>query len=402
MRVVFRRSCGAVAFALLVLSPASAQDTVRVRADGPPKWGSGIRLVQEVAIGQLDGPREYAFGQVRSAVMDPRGGFYLYDFNDRQIRRYDRTGRFLNLVGKKGGGPGEYEQMAGMAVTRDGQLIVHDTRNSRITYFNPDGKVAREFPLLRRAFYVENFIVDTTGRIYLTVPLPGGPAEGAGSRHQYLRLTPYGAVIDSLLLPEITVDRTGPNRGFFLNTSAGSRSSFMELPLREFYPPGGHLFGSSHAYRFVVSRPGEPVLVVERRYTPILLGTEERAEWLASADWLEKNRPGGYKYVIARTKPPIRALMGDHLGRIWVEVFGPAEKRNDPPRPPGDNRPQLTWQERNRFDVFSPTGDYLGRVTLPAETVLLAVRDNRILIRGKGADGEDRVMVYRISLPDRP
>jgi len=378
---------------LAIAAPLAAQDTVRVRADGPPQWGPAVRLVEEVAIGELDGPPEYAFGQVRHGAMEPGGGFYLYDFNDRQIRRYDRTGRFLNLVGRKGGGPGEYEYAAAMAVTRDGRLIVHDPRNSRITYFHPDGKVAREFPLLRRAFYVENFIIDTTGRIYLTVRLPGGPAE---SRDQYLRLTADGAVIDSLLLPVMKIDRTGPGRGFFLNTAEGSRSSFMELPLREFYPPGGHLFGSSHAYRFVVSRPGEPVLVVERRYTPIPLGTEERTQWLAAADWLEKNRPGGNKYVIARTKPPIRALMGDHLGRIWVDVFGPAEKRNDPPRPAGDARPQLTWKERTSYDVFSPFGAYLGRVNLPAETVGLAIRHNRLLARGKGPDGEDRVLVYRL------
>ena len=50
-----------------------------------------------------------------------------------------------------------------------------------------------------------------------------------------------------------------------------------------------------------------------------------------------------------------------------------------PPRPPGDRRPLLTWKERNTFDVFSSTGAYLGRVQLPAESILLAIRDNRLL-----------------------
>jgi hypothetical protein len=374
------------------------QDTVRVRADGAPKWGSPVRLVQEVAIGAVDGPPEYAFGQIELAAMEPGGGFYLYDRNDRQIRRYDRGGRFLNVVGKSGNGPGEYAWMAAMAVTRDGRLIVHDAENSRITYFDPSGTVAREFRLIRRSIYVENFIVDTLGRIYLTVRLPGTRAPGSTAGEQYLRLTPDGAVIDSLPRPELRLDMTGPGRAFFLNTSEGARWNFVELPLLAFYPPGGYLLGSSHAFRFIVSRPGEPVLVVERSYTPISLGTEERAEWLESAAWLEANRPGGFKYVIARTKPPVRALMGDHLGRIWVELFGPAEKRNDPPRSPGNNRPQLTWKERTTYDVFSPTGDYLGHVALPAESMLLGVRDDRILTRGKGPDGEDRVLVFRMEL----
>lgn len=377
-----------------------AQDTVRVRADGPPKWGAVVGLVQEVAIGALDGPPEYAFGRIESAAMETSGGFYLFDLNDRQIRRYDRTGRFLNLVGKKGGGPGEYEYAHGMAVTRDGRLIVHDPQNSRITYFYPDGKVASDFPLLRAGFYGTNFVIDTSGRIYQTVAYPGRAAEGPGSRQQYLRLTPEGAVVDSLLLPERKVDMTGPGRSFMLSTSDGGRWNFVERSHQAPFPPGGYLSGSSNAYRFVVTRPGQPVYVVERRYEPVPLGDAERNEWLQWATWFETNR-AGFKYLIPRTKPAIRALTGDHLGRVWVHVFGPAEKRNEPPRPPGDNRPLLTWKERNRFDVFSLAGEYLGRVTLPPETVLLAIRDNRILTRGKGPDGEDRVIIYRLDVPDR-
>jgi hypothetical protein len=34
-----------------------AQDTIRVRADGPPAWGTNVRLVQELDVGRLDGPR---------------------------------------------------------------------------------------------------------------------------------------------------------------------------------------------------------------------------------------------------------------------------------------------------------------------------------------------------------
>lgn len=381
---------------LLSAGLAEGQDTVRMQADGAPRWGANVQLVEELAIGELDGPQEYAFGQIRSGTMEPGGGFYLFDSNDRQIRRYDRAGKFLNLVGKRGGGPGEYQHAAGFSVTKAGQLIVYDPNNSRITYFTPDGRVAREFPLLRGGFYGTNYIIDTVGRIHLNVPLPGGPAEGPGSRQQYLRLTPDGAVIDSLLLPEMKMDMIGPGRPFTLVTSDGGRWNFVERPLLAPYPPGGFISGSSHAYRVVVTRPGQPVLVIERRFTPVSLGDAERDEWLQWARYFESTGPAQFRYVVPRTKPPLRGLLADHQGRIWVDVFGPAEKRNDPPRPAGDPRPQLTWKERNRFDVFAPTGEFLGRVTLPPETVLLAIHDDRLLARGKGPDGEDRVVVYRI------
>jgi hypothetical protein len=397
-----RMSRFVLALVLAAAQTLAAQDTVRVRADGPPKWGPDVRLVQEVAIGQLDGPQEYAFGQIRAAAMEPEGGFYLFDMNDRQVRRYDRSGKLLNLVGKRGGGPGEYQYAAGMAVTRDGLLILHDPENSRITYFHPDGKVQRDFPIVRPGFYGENFIIDTTGLIYQVVSLGGPLTEGPGTRQQYLRLAPDGAVRDSILLPDRYMPQGAP-RPFWLSTSDGMRWNFVEQRVGAPYVPGGYVSGTSHAYRFAIAVPGKPVIVVERRHTPVSLSDAERDDWLK---WVAYFKTQGSQrqstYEVPRTKPPIRALRSDHLGRVWVDVFVKAEKRNDPPRPPGDPRPLLTWKERTTYDVFSPTGDYLGRVGLPAETVVLAIRDNRILVRGKGPDGEDRVVVYRIATPERP
>lgn len=391
-----------VSLILCLGATAGGQDTVRVRADGLPRWGPDVRLVQEVAIGVLDGPPEYSFGRITAGAMEPGGGFYLFDFNDRRIRRYDRSGRFLNHIGMRGGGPGEYQSASGLAVTRDGLVIVLDPGNSRITYFNPDGPVQRDFPLLRSGFYGDNFVTDTAGLIYLTLPVGTQLQEGPGSRQQFVRLTPDGAVRDSILLPDRYMPADAP-RSFFLSTSDGMRWNFVERRLTAPYLPGGVLSGTSHAYRFAVTVPGKPVLVVERRHTPVPLGAAERADWLAWVEYFRTN-PGGppVQYQVPRTKPPIRALASDHLGRVWVEVFVPAEKRHDPPRPAGDPRPLLTWKERTTYDVFSPGGEYLGRVGLPAETVILAIRDNRILVRGKGPDGEDRVLVYRMAVRGNP
>lgn len=98
---------------------AGAQDTVRVKADGRPAWGESVRLVEEFSVGQVDGPTEYAFGRLDRIAVAPGGAFYTYDANDTQIRRYDAKGKYANAIGRKGGGPGEYQSVAAMAVTRD-------------------------------------------------------------------------------------------------------------------------------------------------------------------------------------------------------------------------------------------------------------------------------------------
>ena len=69
---------------------ARAQDVLRIKADNPPVWGLSAALIEEVSIGEVDGPQEYALGRIYQAAVAPDGGFYLYDDNDVQVRRYAR------------------------------------------------------------------------------------------------------------------------------------------------------------------------------------------------------------------------------------------------------------------------------------------------------------------------
>lgn len=376
---------------VIVTTIANAQDTVRVKADGRPVWGENVRLVEEFSIGELDGPPEYAFGRLEWIAVEPGGAFYTYDANDRQIRRFDARGRFVRLIGGKGAGPGEYQYVTGMAVARDSLLLVSDPGSQRITYFGADGKVRREVHPKRGSFYDDGFVLDRAGRFYLSVAVAGGPAEGPGSRVQYLRFRDT-TLLDSLLTPpRIQTARAG----FVLITSDGARYNFINQSIVSPYSWGGMLSATSSTYRIVVDTGGPVVRVLERQARPVALGGPERDEWIAMGEFLAR-RSSRPPYDIPRTKPFIRALTSDNLGRIWVGVYVVAEKRtNIPPRPP-DRGPLVTWRERSTYDVFAPEGQYLGRVVLPVEGVLMAIRDDRLWVRTKGPDDEDRVTVFRI------
>jgi hypothetical protein len=373
---------------------AVAQDTTRVNSDGPGRWGPNARLVHEFTIGELDGPSEYAFGRVNWLAAESGGAFYVFDAQQSQIRRYDTNGRFERLIGRRGGGPGEYQQAMGMEVTSGGFLLVYDRASQRITYFQPDGKVRREFSLLRGDFDARGFLIDTAGRLYVKSRLPG-PPEGPSARHQFLRLSREGVVSDSFPIPR---DETPVGSSFFLVTSDGARSNFpAQQVLAAPYALGGMVTTRADRYRFVVTSPGRPILVVQRPQSRVPLDVREREEWLAIAREMPPHlRTPNVQYDIPKLKPVMRNLFSDHLGRIWVDVYVAAEKRNVRPRRPGDTRPLLTWRERTTYDVFAPQGTYLGRLQLPAESRVLDVRDNRVYLLTQGPDGEDRVSLYRI------
>jgi hypothetical protein len=375
----------------------TAQDTMRVRADNPPEWGTTLRLVNEIRIGDLDGGPEYAFGRIQRAAAETGGAFYLFDDRDTQIRRYDARGKFDRLIGRKGAGPGEYAVVGAMDVTRDGLLLVYDPSTRRLTYFRPDGSVHHEVSLVRGDFDWRGFTIDNVGRYYVTVRLPG-PLEGPQARHQFLRLAPDGSVLDSILHPAET---TPVGASFGLITTDGMRSSFAPSTIVAPYTLGGMITARSDAYRIVLHRPTQGTIIVERAHNPVPLGRAERSEWLAIAESWPPDRRTGRGFSIPRSKPAIRGLFSDHAGRIWVDVYVTAEKRNEFSERHPARRPTLTWKERTTYDVFSPSGSYLGRIQLPAEAVLLTVRENRLYIRLKGSEGEDRVGVFRVDTSSR-
>jgi len=81
------------------IGPLCAQGRV-IAADGPPAWGTKVRLVPALTIGTLDGPAEYAFGSVSAVVGFADGSFVVHDSRQRQVRRYDAAGRFTANIGR--------------------------------------------------------------------------------------------------------------------------------------------------------------------------------------------------------------------------------------------------------------------------------------------------------------
>lgn len=382
-------ACAAILLPLLLAAALPAQDTVVVHADGPPAWGPDVHLVAEFALGALDGPPEYAFGEIDNVAVEKSGGFYLYDGQDVQIRHYDRNGRFTALVGRKGSGPGEYRGVTGIDIVRDSLLLVCDAVNSRMTVFGPDGEMQSEAPVERGSLggLSPDCTVGRNGLIYrdaarIRVPMPNAL--------QYLRFRLDGTLVDSLF-----VGRIGSNTWVLL-TSDGARHAFPAESLGAPWTGGGVLRGWSMEYRIAIVTPDGHVTLIERKMPRVALSGPERAEWVAWDKYIHETHPSELPTPIPREKPYFRGLMSDHLGRIWVHLYSTAEKRKMAPRPPGDPRPLLTWKERNTYDVFSPEGRYLGRVELPAETMLLAVRDDRVFLRMQGAQGEERIGVFGI------
>ena len=101
------------------------------------QWGADARLVEELSIGQLEGPDEYAFGMI-SAIWPTDDRVYVADARLDVARAYDLDGNYLFTIGATGQGPGEYESAAGVIGLPDGRIAVHDGQKL-IIYGADDG-----------------------------------------------------------------------------------------------------------------------------------------------------------------------------------------------------------------------------------------------------------------------
>lgn len=80
-------------------------------------------------------------------VRDARGRFYVVHAYATSIKVYDSNGTFLRLIGRKGGGPGEFEGIAGVYVTEGDTIRVLDYTLSRQSVFSPDHSFVRSTQL---------------------------------------------------------------------------------------------------------------------------------------------------------------------------------------------------------------------------------------------------------------
>ena len=153
---------------------------------------SELRLVEELRLGRVDGSGPDVFANIDDLAIDAHGRIYVADVGWREVRLFDRGGRFVRSLAPEGDGPGERRYWPAAVSTRitwdphrarlwidDGlHLLVLDSlgaeyaRETREPGFlpgnrEPMGKVLR---------------VDARGRLYEILQGPSG----RDSTHGYL------------------------------------------------------------------------------------------------------------------------------------------------------------------------------------------------------------------------
>jgi len=390
-------------------------DTVVVRTSGVSDSAASHTLVAEVSIGQLDGEDAYTFGGINEVEVAGDGRMYVFDRQVPALREYDTNGKYVRTLGGKGAGPGEYTQANGVAVHRDGRVVLWDAGTAHINVHGPDGAFITSWPLPGGSgFHTSGALfVDTAGNTYARTRI-GDPPEAtmAGPRifgtTGLVKWTREGRVADSLAPPPTSIEPQS------LVASTNGATAVYSLPFAPsqvwaWSPLGYFVSAETNRYAVTLTSPDGQIRRIERAIDPVPVTSAERADVEERTTASLRMTLPTWRWsgpAIPSTKPFISGITTGDDGRIWVSASQHGERipagelapppsvqvgAVDPRRPP-----EPKWREPTVFDVFEPDGRYLGRVAVPQKVNFKAMRGNEVWAVVRDSLDVQQVVRYRI------
>jgi hypothetical protein len=105
----------------------------------PATHAQSVKFDRLLRIGEDIGRQEYSFGFIADAVIAPDSMIYVLDAANAEVRVFDRSGRHVRTLGRRGNGPGEFRRPTKLLLQKD-RLLVADVELQRFVAFSLDGR----------------------------------------------------------------------------------------------------------------------------------------------------------------------------------------------------------------------------------------------------------------------
>ena len=301
-----------------------------------------LELEEDLSIGGNENDDNYYFPKSVYIAVDDRGNIFTADTGNVRIQEYDKTGKHLRSIGRKGQGPGEFQFPGIVRFDGEGNISIIDSPTRALKVFSPDGTYKKSVPL--RTFLQPNFYLSKEGFIF---GLEINYMAKDGPRIAVVKLSPDGTSMETIaqFLGELKPNQPAYALHVYTNFIALCGLS-----------PTAFCYGFSASYKiFVADGQGKTSFVIEKEENPQPITGKEKEFIL--------KKGAGPMGGIARAKiekiedaavfPPHRPYFGkvlaDDAGRIYIT------KRSS----------VLDQAKIQETDIFSKDGIYLYRAKIP-------------------------------------
>ena len=353
---------------LLALSACGSSEEWPSGTEPPasdPSWQRRLELDRILAGAEAG----VTFGLVTHLALSPAGDVLVQDARPYGVVRLDRDGTFVDSIGRRGQGPGEYWFPDGLAVLSDGRIIVRELVPPAIIVFAEDGGFITEWPLdgliPHPSFGSMAIRPNRRGEFTVSTMVGETAVNEAQDRFGFYTLTAEGQVLDSIIPGGTSWD------------GALAWGSFHPQKHTVWHFDGTFVVGLADAYHFEIIEASDTVRV-ERTYDPVPVSDEERAAFDVEMAWRERR---GSRFNERIPEPPqfkaaYKRILVTEGGEIWVFLHSRGEQWTTQDLGAG-----LLWprfREPLRIDVFDRSGRLLGVVEGPAEIDPKVVRGDTV------------------------
>ena len=304
---------------------------------------------------------------VQSLRVGPRGRLYIYQRGVQTVHAFSPDGRNVRSLGRRGDGPGEFRATRAGGFLGDTVYVI-DRSASRVTFFGPDGELLRTTRAPRfasdRTFRQFSLVGLLDGRAFLMAE--GYNAETVhlldGLGQSLLRVDPLTEAPDTILRVRVS------NRLLWIPISSGgviqAFQPFSDADLWALSNDGRMIARLRQgvfedpirlsATLSIITAAGQTVREWPIRVPSTPLTGDVIDEWIGAflargaADSFQTRRNAERAIRRSLFRPaaiPLRGLLFDSDGRIWVEAWaGPDHS---------------TWR------AFGPRGDLLITTNVP-------------------------------------
>ncbi len=358
-------------------------ENARPADDSRLPWRMGSEPV--VSIGEVLGEEPYLLDLVSDAIVLPDGRVVVANTGTNELRVYDAAGVHMATWGRRGEGPGEFMNRAGVDVWPGDSVVAWDYRNRAISVFDSGGTFGRSFVLEsgtdrplepRFAFSDGSFLGrhgEVTGRGQRRSKVSYERRDGDGGRWRdygtHDGVESFEGAIGGGI--PFTVARLPFSRG--LHTARWSDLVII-TPDDEYH---------IHAYD---GTDGSLARIVRREHAnraPTGAEAEQALEQALErtgfdARMLDMVRDGFKDVPVVERFPAFRTLLTDPLDHLWVRET----------TLPDADRPAPLWT------VFHPEGKALGFIETPAGLTVYEIGADYLLGRATDEMGVESVQVW--------
>ncbi len=143
---------------------AGENKTIENQAKGIWEGKKKLILKEVLSIGVKEGDENLIFNEPVDVGVDKEGNIYVLDKGNCTIKKFDKNGKFLQVIGRKGQGPGELLDSMDIEVDSKGSIWLCDIGNARISNFSKAGTFLSSFKLDFQAIHMA---IDSENSVYV-------------------------------------------------------------------------------------------------------------------------------------------------------------------------------------------------------------------------------------------